>query len=64
MCVRAHVCARGACVLVWLCVHVFVLGGEEWISTGLYLSPGMKTYISVPSQIVNKGWQVQYSAQL
>jgi len=25
---------------------------------GLYLSPGMKTYISLPEQIVNKGWKV------
>lgn len=31
---------------------------EEWISTGLYLSPGMKTYMSIPPQIVNKDWMV------
>ncbi|KAK0155023.1 TRPM8 channel-associated factor [Merluccius polli] len=30
--------------------------GQEWISTGLYLSPGMKTYMAIPAQIVNKGW--------
>ena len=40
-------------------VVVCVSGGEEWISTGLYLSPGMKTYISLPEEIVNKGWQVE-----
>uniref|UniRef100_A0A8C6UCA9 Peptidase M60 domain-containing protein n=1 Tax=Neogobius melanostomus TaxID=47308 RepID=A0A8C6UCA9_9GOBI len=33
--------------------------GEQWISTGLYLTPGMKTYLSVPTDFVNKGWQVQ-----
>ncbi|CAL8349830.1 unnamed protein product [Lota lota] len=36
---------------------------EEWISTGLYLTPGMKTYISLPAQIVNKGWKVQIGCQ-
>ena len=41
--------------MLWLCVS----GGEEWISTGLYLSPGMKTYISLPEEIVNKDWKVQ-----
>ncbi|XP_073343163.1 TRPM8 channel-associated factor homolog [Pagrus major] len=36
---------------------------EEWISTGLYLSPGMKTYISLPAEIVNKEWQIQIGCQ-
>ncbi|KAM9812995.1 TRPM8 channel-associated factor homolog isoform 1-T2 [Syngnathus typhle] len=36
---------------------------EEWISTGLYLSHGMKTYIAIPEQIVNKGWKVQIGCQ-
>ncbi|XP_047449379.1 TRPM8 channel-associated factor homolog [Mugil cephalus] len=36
---------------------------EEWISTGLYLSPGMKTYMSMPAEIVNKGWKVQIGCQ-
>ncbi|KAI2667013.1 hypothetical protein H4Q32_029351 [Labeo rohita] len=31
---------------------------EEWISTGLYLSPGMKTNIAVPPEIIRKNWQV------
>lgn len=31
---------------------------EDWISTGLYLSPGMKTYIAIPPSMVGKGWQV------
>ncbi|KAK7882831.1 hypothetical protein WMY93_029005 [Mugilogobius chulae] len=35
---------------------------EEWISTGLYLSPGMKTYISVPGDFVEKGWQLQVNS--
>ncbi|XP_036976214.1 TRPM8 channel-associated factor homolog isoform X2 [Acanthopagrus latus] len=38
-------------------------GGEEWISTGLYLSPGMKTYISLPEEIVNKDWKIQIGCQ-
>ncbi|XP_030236426.1 TRPM8 channel-associated factor homolog [Gadus morhua] len=37
--------------------------GSEWISTGLYLSPGMKTYMAFPAQIVNKGWHVQIGCQ-
>lgn len=35
-------------------------GWEDWISTGLYLSPGMKTYIAIPPSMVEKGWQVLY----
>ncbi|XP_046891485.1 TRPM8 channel-associated factor homolog [Hypomesus transpacificus] len=38
-------------------------GSEEWISTGLYLSPGMRTYMAMPSAIVNKGWKVQIGCQ-
>ncbi|XP_028275278.1 TRPM8 channel-associated factor homolog isoform X2 [Parambassis ranga] len=37
--------------------------GEEWISTGLYLCPGMKTYMAMPAKIVNKGWQIQIGCQ-
>ncbi|XP_053362985.1 TRPM8 channel-associated factor homolog [Clarias gariepinus] len=36
---------------------------EEWISTGLYLSPGMRTYIAVPQEIKDKGWQLQIGCQ-
>ncbi|KAG7235941.1 hypothetical protein INR49_001744 [Caranx melampygus] len=36
---------------------------REWISTGLYLSPGMKTYMAIPAAIVNKGWKVQIGCQ-
>ncbi|XP_067221774.1 TRPM8 channel-associated factor homolog [Chanodichthys erythropterus] len=36
---------------------------EEWISTGLYLSPGMKTFIEIPPEIVGKNWQVQLGCQ-
>uniref|UniRef100_A0A3Q2D5L8 TRPM8 channel-associated factor homolog n=1 Tax=Cyprinodon variegatus TaxID=28743 RepID=A0A3Q2D5L8_CYPVA len=32
---------------------------EEWISTGLYLSPGMKTQIILPPKLVNTGWKVK-----
>uniref|UniRef100_A0A8C5DN93 Peptidase M60 domain-containing protein n=1 Tax=Gouania willdenowi TaxID=441366 RepID=A0A8C5DN93_GOUWI len=35
----------------------------EWISTGLYLSPGMRTSISLPTSMVNKGWMVQIGCQ-
>ncbi|XP_036392742.1 TRPM8 channel-associated factor homolog [Megalops cyprinoides] len=38
-------------------------GSEEWKSTGLYLSPGMKTHMAIPSQIVGKGWEVQIGCQ-
>lgn len=31
---------------------------EEWISTGLYLSPGMKTDIEFPPHLVGKNWMV------
>ncbi|XP_003968852.2 TRPM8 channel-associated factor homolog [Takifugu rubripes] len=34
-------------------------GWEDWISTGLYLSPGMKTYVAFPAELVNKGWKIQ-----
>nr|XP_046244482.1 TRPM8 channel-associated factor homolog [Scatophagus argus] len=37
--------------------------GEEWISTGLYLSPGMKTYMAIPAEIVNKEWKIQIGCQ-
>ncbi|XP_076152847.1 TRPM8 channel-associated factor homolog [Alosa pseudoharengus] len=36
---------------------------KEWISTGLYLSPGMRTNIKFPSNIVGKGWKVQIGCQ-
>ncbi|XP_060928779.1 TRPM8 channel-associated factor homolog [Limanda limanda] len=35
----------------------------EWISTGLYLAPGMKTYIAIPADMVNKGWKIQIGCQ-
>lgn len=47
-----------------MCVPMFVFGcvsgWSDWISTGLYLSPGMKTYVSFPPEIVNKGWKVRH----
>ncbi|XP_028321260.1 TRPM8 channel-associated factor homolog [Gouania willdenowi] len=36
---------------------------EEWISTGLYLPPAMKTYISIPTTMVKKRWMVQIGCQ-
>uniref|UniRef100_A0A3P8UFE4 Peptidase M60 domain-containing protein n=1 Tax=Amphiprion percula TaxID=161767 RepID=A0A3P8UFE4_AMPPE len=44
-------------------IHVNTAGGQEWISTGLYLSCGMKTYITIPAKIINKGWQIQIGCQ-
>ncbi|KAM6933747.1 TRPM8 channel-associated factor homolog [Xenentodon cancila] len=44
-------------------IQVNTAEGEEWISTGLYLSPGMKTYMSIPAKIVNKDWKVQIGCQ-
>ncbi|XP_033832545.1 TRPM8 channel-associated factor homolog [Periophthalmus magnuspinnatus] len=45
-------------------INVDTAGGEEWVSTGLYLSPGMKTYISIPASIVDKKWNVQIGCQM
>lgn len=46
-----------------VCTHqrVFgcVSGWTDWISTGLYLCPGMKTLVTFPAEIVNKGWMVR-----
>ncbi|XP_072249062.1 TRPM8 channel-associated factor homolog [Leuresthes tenuis] len=36
---------------------------NEWISTGLYLSPGMKTYIIIPPKLLNKRWTIQIGCQ-
>ncbi|XP_069003625.1 TRPM8 channel-associated factor homolog [Embiotoca jacksoni] len=44
-------------------INVNTAGKDEWISSGLYLSPGMKTYISIPPGIVNKGWKIQIGCQ-
>uniref|UniRef100_A0A8B9GNI2 Peptidase M60 domain-containing protein n=1 Tax=Astyanax mexicanus TaxID=7994 RepID=A0A8B9GNI2_ASTMX len=46
---------------VW--ISITTSDKEEWISTGLYLSPGMKTNITVPRTITGKGWQVQIGCQ-
>lgn len=35
-----------------------VLDMPEWVSTGLYLSPGMKTYMAIPAELVGKDWKV------
>ncbi|KAM9317879.1 TRPM8 channel-associated factor homolog [Pholidichthys leucotaenia] len=44
-------------------IDVNTAGGEEWLSTGLYLSPGMKTYIAIPAEIIKKGWKIQIGCQ-
>uniref|UniRef100_A0A3Q3LYL4 TRPM8 channel-associated factor homolog n=1 Tax=Mastacembelus armatus TaxID=205130 RepID=A0A3Q3LYL4_9TELE len=44
-------------------INVNTADGEEWISTGLYLSPGMKTFLSMPPEIINKGWKIQIGCQ-
>uniref|UniRef100_A0A8D3DR19 Peptidase M60 domain-containing protein n=1 Tax=Scophthalmus maximus TaxID=52904 RepID=A0A8D3DR19_SCOMX len=44
-------------------INVNTAGWEEWISTGLYLSPGMKTYMSIPAEMINKGWKIQIGCQ-
>ncbi|XP_021177193.2 TRPM8 channel-associated factor homolog isoform X1 [Fundulus heteroclitus] len=36
---------------------------EEWISTGLYLPPGLKTKIILPLKLVNSGWKIQIGCQ-
>ncbi|XP_018598447.1 TRPM8 channel-associated factor homolog [Scleropages formosus] len=46
-----------------VCIDGNAAGMGEWKSTGLYLTPGMRTYISVPPQIVGKGWAVQVGCQ-
>ncbi|KAF7647981.1 hypothetical protein LDENG_00163820 [Lucifuga dentata] len=44
-------------------IDVNTAGWKEWVSTGLYLSPGMRTYIAVPDEMMNKGWKVQIGCQ-
>ncbi|KAK7882828.1 hypothetical protein WMY93_029002 [Mugilogobius chulae] len=44
-------------------LNVNTADGGEWVSTGLYLSPGMKTYMALPAEIINKGWKVQIGCQ-
>ncbi|XP_039987704.1 TRPM8 channel-associated factor homolog [Xiphias gladius] len=35
----------------------------KWISTGLYLPPGMKTEMIMPAEMVNKRWMIQIGCQ-
>uniref|UniRef100_A0A3Q2Y386 TRPM8 channel-associated factor homolog n=1 Tax=Hippocampus comes TaxID=109280 RepID=A0A3Q2Y386_HIPCM len=46
--------------LTLLCVSIYALDREEWVSTGLYLSQGMKTYMAMPGEIVQIGCQTDY----
>ncbi|XP_055052030.2 TRPM8 channel-associated factor homolog [Misgurnus anguillicaudatus] len=36
---------------------------KEWISTGLYLSPGMRTHMFIPLELLGKNWKVQIGCQ-
>ncbi|XP_038129305.1 TRPM8 channel-associated factor homolog [Cyprinodon tularosa] len=36
---------------------------EEWISTGLYLPPGMKTEVTLSTKLVRRGWVIQIGCQ-
>ncbi|XP_028817787.1 TRPM8 channel-associated factor homolog [Denticeps clupeoides] len=44
-------------------INVNIADEVQWISTGLYLSPGMKTQMTMPTQIVGKGWAIQIGCQ-
>ncbi|XP_029302551.1 TRPM8 channel-associated factor homolog [Cottoperca gobio] len=44
-------------------INVNTAGGHEWISTGLYLFPGMKTEMIIPANIVNQNWKIQIGCQ-
>ncbi|GAA6226242.1 TRPM8 channel-associated factor homolog isoform X1 [Lates japonicus] len=44
-------------------INVKTAEANEWLSTGLYLSPGMKTEMILPAEIVNKRWKIQISCQ-
>lgn len=46
-----------------VCISANTGGSEEWISTGLYLSPGMRTHIIIPSELIGKNWEVQIGCQ-
>ncbi|XP_037534005.1 TRPM8 channel-associated factor homolog [Nematolebias whitei] len=36
---------------------------KEWISTGFYLSPGLKTWVTLSPKLVNRKWMVQIGCQ-
>ncbi|XP_055052020.2 TRPM8 channel-associated factor homolog [Misgurnus anguillicaudatus] len=38
-------------------------GAEAWISTGLYLSLGMRTQMVIPPELIGKNWKVQIGCQ-
>ncbi|KAL3992259.1 GPI ethanolamine phosphate transferase 3 subunit O [Sarotherodon galilaeus] len=44
-------------------IDVNTADGEEWISTVLYLSLGMSTYLVMPTEIINKEWKIQIGCQ-
>ncbi|XP_013870430.1 TRPM8 channel-associated factor homolog [Austrofundulus limnaeus] len=44
-------------------INVKTEENEEWVSTGLYLSPGMETWITLPLKFVNEQWKIQIGSQ-
>ncbi|XP_065137601.1 TRPM8 channel-associated factor homolog [Paramisgurnus dabryanus] len=46
-----------------VCISANTGGSEEWISTGLYLSPGMRTQVVIPPELTGKNWKVQIGCQ-
>ncbi|XP_065137596.1 TRPM8 channel-associated factor homolog [Paramisgurnus dabryanus] len=46
-----------------VCISANTGDAKEWISTGLYLSPGMRTHMVIPSELIGKNWKVQIGCQ-
>ncbi|KAI4871509.1 hypothetical protein NFI96_029130, partial [Prochilodus magdalenae] len=46
-----------------VCISASTADAKEWISTGLYLPPGLNSNVTVPGTITGKGWQVQIGCQ-
>ncbi|XP_068562943.1 TRPM8 channel-associated factor homolog [Cebidichthys violaceus] len=44
-------------------INADTAGEKTWISTGLYLFPGMKTEMIIPANLVNKNWTIQIGCQ-
>ncbi|KAK9520529.1 hypothetical protein VZT92_020409 [Zoarces viviparus] len=44
-------------------INANTAGEKTWISTGLYLFPGMKTEMIIPANMVNKSWMILIGCQ-
>ncbi|XP_075956707.1 TRPM8 channel-associated factor homolog [Anarhichas minor] len=44
-------------------INANTAGEATWISTGLYLFPGVKTEMIIPANMVNKSWTIQIGCQ-